>query len=149
MADAQSEGMEPPLTLVQLNHAGMQSSAPFSVARSPLAPAIAPVSGRPSLGQGALAWAVERVLWPTASRAVTDPVEWCKIAVKFADAAACMEEAGWGGVQVHAAHGYLLAEYLSPLVSDIGCSANCRPILIRCHFPEYQVTSLFAFIYSG
>lgn len=58
-----------------------------------------------------------RTLWPVPARPVTDLAEWLDIAGRFVDAAACMEEAGWGGVQLHSAHGYLLAQYLSPLVS--------------------------------
>lgn len=47
----------------------------------------------------------------------------------FVDAAVVAERAGWEGAQVHSAHGYLLAEYLSPLVSyfskqkDVGADA--------------------------
>lgn len=106
-----------PLTLVQLNHAGMQSSATYSLTRMPWVPSVGPVAGRPSVGRGLVAWIIERALWPVAARAVTNPAEWCEIAGKFVDAATAVEDAGWGGVQVHAAHGYLLAEYLSPLVS--------------------------------
>lgn len=94
----------------------MQSSATFGLARAPWVPALAPVSDRPSLGRGPFAWFLERAFWPTKSRAVVDRAEWLDIAGKFVDAAQTMEEAGWGGVQVHSAHGYLLAEYLSPLV---------------------------------
>ena len=39
------------------------------------------------------------------------------IVQQFVVAAKGMEEAGWDGVQLHAAHGYLLAEWMSPLVS--------------------------------
>lgn len=105
-----------PLTLVQLSHAGMQSSPTWSLARPPWVPALGPSSGRPSIGKGLTAWALERVFWPTRSRAVADLAEWLDIAGKFIEAAQTMEEAGWGGVQIHSAHGYLLAEYLSPLV---------------------------------
>lgn len=113
-----ADASEPkPLTLVQLNHAGMQSSATYSFTRAPWVPSVAPIVGRPSVGKGIVAWVIEHALWPVRSRAVTNPAEWCEIAGKFVDAAACVEDAGWGGVQVHSAHGYLLAEYLSPLVS--------------------------------
>jgi 2,4-dienoyl-CoA reductase-like NADH-dependent reductase (Old Yellow Enzyme family) len=35
----------------------------------------------------------------------------------FVGSAKLVEKAGWDGVQIHSAHGYLLAEFLSPLVS--------------------------------
>lgn len=117
LADAPEEGR--PLTLVQLSHAGIQSSPTWGLSRAPWEPAVAPVSARPTLGRGVIAWVFEHVLWPTKSRAVTDLAEWLDIAGKFIDAAAAMEEAGWGGVQLHSAHGYLLANYLSPLVSQM------------------------------
>jgi hypothetical protein len=45
--------------------------------------------------------------------------EWEEIVGLFVSGSEIAEQAGWGGVQVHAAHGYLLAEYLSPLVSSL------------------------------
>lgn len=46
-----------------------------------------------------------------------DSRDWLDIVEMFVASAKVAEEAGWDGVQVHSAHGYLLAEYLSPLVS--------------------------------
>jgi len=65
-------------------------------------------------------------MWPLKSRMITDVQEWLDIVGRFVQAAQGVEQAGWGGVQIHSAHGYLLAEYLSPLV----CSVNLRRFLL-------------------
>ena len=56
------------------------------------------------------------LFWPMASRRLSVD-QWLDVVQRFVGSAKVMEEAGWGGVQIHAAHGYLLAEYLSALVS--------------------------------
>jgi 2,4-dienoyl-CoA reductase-like NADH-dependent reductase (Old Yellow Enzyme family) len=49
-------------------------------------------------------------------RALTDP-EILAIAERFAVAARVAADAGFAGVELHAAHGYLLSQFLSPLVN--------------------------------
>lgn len=69
-------------------------------------------------------WIWGRAMWPVTSRQIVDFDEWEAIAQMFVDAAVTVQKAGYDGVQIHSAHGYLLAEYLSPLVSDLdGCLA--------------------------
>jgi hypothetical protein len=55
-------------------------------------------------------------MWPVISRQIVDFDEWEEIVQMFIQAAVTVQKAGYDGVQLHSAHGYLLAEYLSPLV---------------------------------
>ena len=49
-------------------------------------------------------------------KAMTE-AEILNIIERFANTAALAEQAGFTGVQIHAAHGYLLSQFLSPLVN--------------------------------
>ena len=86
--------------LVQLNHPGRQTNR--FVAGRPVAP---------SEGDAV------KVLFAFAKpRALTgDEIE--DIIRRFADAAVTAEAAGFDGVQIHAAHGYLISQFLSPLTN--------------------------------
>jgi 2,4-dienoyl-CoA reductase-like NADH-dependent reductase (Old Yellow Enzyme family) len=80
----------------QLNHPGRQSN-PLALGHTPVAPSAIPLS----------------LPGAATPRALTaDEIE--DIIERFATAAAVCETAGFDGVQVHGAHGYLVAQFLSP-----------------------------------
>jgi 2,4-dienoyl-CoA reductase-like NADH-dependent reductase (Old Yellow Enzyme family) len=84
-------------TWVQLNHPGRQSNI-LALGHTPVAPSPIPLNL-----PGA---ATPREL---TSAEIDDIIE------RFATAAAVCEKAGFAGVQVHGAHGYLVSQFLSPL----------------------------------
>jgi len=85
---------------MQINHAGRQS--PRRLAREPVAPSAVPIKG--FLGTFAR------------PRALTGP-EIEEIVARFATTAAVAQAAGFAGVEVHGAHGYLISQFLSPLTN--------------------------------
>lgn len=88
---------------MQISHAGRQS--PKSVATEPVGPSAVAVR----LPGGHFG----------APRALTEP-EIENVIARFAHAALTAKAAGFTGVQVHAAHGYLISEFLNPLVNRRG-----------------------------
>jgi 2,4-dienoyl-CoA reductase-like NADH-dependent reductase (Old Yellow Enzyme family) len=82
---------------VQLNHPGRQSN-PLALGHTPVAPSAVALNF-----PGA---ATPRELTPGE---IEDIIE------RFATAATVCETAGFDGVQIHGAHGYLVAQFLSPL----------------------------------
>lgn len=89
---------------MQLNHPGRQT--PRHVNPAPMAPsAVAPVN----LFRRASAFGHPRAM---TEREIEDTV------AAFARAAAVAQRAGFTGVQVHGAHGYLVSQFLSPLTNQ-------------------------------
>lgn len=86
---------------MQLSHAGRQT--PKLVTREPVAPSA--VAVRMPGGQFGK---------PRALRG--DEIE--TLIEKYAYAASVAQETGFDGIQIHAAHGYLLSEFLSPLANQ-------------------------------
>lgn len=85
---------------VQISHAGRQTQK--AVNPSPKAPSAVPL-GLPG-GQFGVPVALTEA-------------EITELVARFATAAVVAREAGFTGVQVHAAHGYLVSQFLSPLVN--------------------------------
>jgi 2,4-dienoyl-CoA reductase-like NADH-dependent reductase (Old Yellow Enzyme family) len=83
--------------VAQINHGGMQCD-----------PQIVPQSVAPS--------AIEADFLKQPAREMTEE-EILLIVQAFADAARRIKEAGFDGVQIHSAHGYLISEFLSPFVN--------------------------------
>lgn len=83
---------------MQINHPGKQS--PRFLSAEPVAPSAIP------LGEG-----LERAFNPP--RALTEP-EILDIIQRFATTARLAKKAGFTGVQIHGAHGYLVSQFLSP-----------------------------------
>ena len=85
------------LLIMQLNHAGKQS--PKMLSPTPLAPSAVPLQG------------FDGFINPP--RALTE-AEIHTLIAQFARSAAIAEKAGFSGVQIHGAHGYLVSQFLSP-----------------------------------
>lgn len=83
---------------IQLNHPGKQT--PKFLTREPVAPSAIP------LGKG-----LEKAFNPP--RELTE-AEILEIIDKFAKSAGLAKQAGFSGVQIHGAHGYLVSQFLSP-----------------------------------
>jgi 2,4-dienoyl-CoA reductase-like NADH-dependent reductase (Old Yellow Enzyme family) len=83
----------------QLNHPGRQTNL-FEVGHTPVAPSAVPLTLPGAATPRALTAA-----------GIEDIIE------RFANAAAVCEAAGFDGVQIHAAHGYLVTQFLSPLTN--------------------------------
>ncbi|WP_040405903.1 NADH:flavin oxidoreductase/NADH oxidase family protein [Amycolatopsis nigrescens] len=87
----------------QLNHPGRQS--PRFLSRQPVAPSAVPFADR---GVRSV-FAKPRALTGSEIEAIID---------RFALAASTFVDAGFAGIQLHGAHGYLISQFLSPLTNE-------------------------------
>lgn len=85
---------------VQISHAGRQTQT--SINKTPKAPSAV----RLNLPGGMFGMPV-----PLTEAEITDLI------ARFANAAVVARDAGFAGVQIHAAHGYLISQFLSPLAN--------------------------------
>ncbi|MDG3142097.1 NADH oxidase [Streptococcus suis] len=84
--------------IVQLNHPGKQS--PKTISKHPVAPSAVPIEGN-----------IQNLFNAPRELSRTEIKE---LITKFAIAADIAKQAGFSGVEIHAAHGYLLNQFLSP-----------------------------------
>lgn len=96
--------------IVQICHPGRQS---FRVAgkRGMFAPTIAPSAVPINIGNGLLERVIATLTWSSPREMTRKDIE--TVIRQFVDTARLMADAGFSGVELHGAHGYLLGE-LSP-----------------------------------
>jgi len=82
----------------------------------------APVSGSSRIAEGGMAYGYledgQPGMVPTTVPRQLTTAEVTRVVGDFADAAANAVEAGFDGVEIHGANGYLLEQFLNPLVND-------------------------------
>lgn len=121
-SDAPATEGRRPLALMQINHAGRQSMR--ASGRGILEPAWAPSANRikvltPSSGSGwkhALGSVLDELAFGTPKAMTLDDI--ARLKTMFKGAALVCQASGFDGVQIHAAHGYQLAAFLSPLTNQ-------------------------------
>ncbi|KAJ8081803.1 hypothetical protein PM082_007649 [Marasmius tenuissimus] len=100
------------LAIMQLSHAGRQSSN-FIGGRLPFVPPLGPSAIPVAPGaSGLLSWLFHRLLFTTPRAMTSSDVE--RTITGFVRGAELAINSGFDGVQLHVAHGYLLAQFLSP-----------------------------------
>ncbi|UNI24251.1 hypothetical protein JDV02_010014 [Purpureocillium takamizusanense] len=98
------------ITIMQINHPGRQSIIGAGT-RSLCAKSIAPSAVPLLLGQGIVPRAISALVFGTPRAMSVDEIR--HVVARFADSARLAAEAGFSGVQIHGAHGYLVAQFLS------------------------------------
>ncbi|GAA5909848.1 uncharacterized protein JCM6883_003114 [Sporobolomyces salmoneus] len=122
-----------PLRVMQLNHPGRQSMRVLT-GRSPFSPALAPSNVPMTAGNGAAGKFAGQLVWGIPKEMTVGDIE--EVIEQFRRGAKLAKETGWDGVQLHASHGYLLAQFLSPRTNlrkdDFGGNGRKRlEILLR------------------
>ncbi|EKG09739.1 NADH:flavin oxidoreductase/NADH oxidase [Macrophomina phaseolina MS6] len=108
-ANASRTGKTP--VIMQINHPGRQS--PLGAGkRSLFAKALAPSPIPMNMGDGFIAKMAVRILFGTPKEMTEEDIK--TVVSQFATAARLAAESGFDGVEVHAAHGYLLCKRIEP-----------------------------------
>ncbi|GAA6022576.1 hypothetical protein JCM10207_006591 [Rhodosporidiobolus poonsookiae] len=99
------------INILQLNHTGRQSMR-FVCGRPDGRAALAPSPVPMTTGPGWLDRYIGRVLFGTPREMGERDVD--EVVEQFVRGARLAKETGWHGVELHASHGYLLAQFMSP-----------------------------------
>lgn len=101
-------------TVIQINHPGRQSplgAGTKGLCEKNLAPSAVPLR----LGDGFLAKLASALVFGTPREMTVAEID--DVVARFARTARISAEAGFDGVEIHAAHGYLLAQFLSAKIN--------------------------------
>lgn len=96
--------------IVQLNHPGRQSTLGAGnrgFFAKTMAPSVVPVN----IGGGFIAKAMSALIFGSPREMTKEDID--RVVGKFAAGAKLAHDAGFAGIEVHAAHGYLLAQFMS------------------------------------
>lgn len=99
------------LAFVQLNHPGRQSPLFAKNTRGFMEKALAPSAVPLDIGRDVLSRVASKVVFGVPKEMSVPEIE--MVVNQFADGALFCAEVGFDGIQIHGAHGYLIAQFLS------------------------------------
>ncbi|KAF8591302.1 FMN-linked oxidoreductase [Ramaria rubella] len=118
-----------PLAIVQLSHTGRQSprfiGGRLGTFRQPISPSSRRVGD--DTKEGLLARLIYKLVFQRPRIVVREDVE--DLVEKFVSAAKLAFEAGFDGVELHGAHGYLISQFLSPKL-NISKDEYAKPLVV-------------------
>ncbi|KAF7325583.1 hypothetical protein MKEN_00407900 [Mycena kentingensis (nom. inval.)] len=115
-----------PLAIMQLSHAGRQSPNMLG-GRAPFAPPWAPSAVRVG-ASGFLSSLLHRLMFQTPLEMSLRDID--TVVDAFVHGARVAAAAGFDGVELHAAHGYLLAQFMSPKSNRRTDAYSCDSLLL-------------------
>lgn len=118
-------------TIVQLNHPGRQTPLGAG-SRGYLEKSVAPSAIPLDFGSSLIQRLASALVFGTPKEMTKEDIS--HVIQRFADSALLASRAGFNGVEIHAAHGYLLAQFLSPRsnkrTDEYGATAKGRARLL-------------------
>ena len=133
-----------PLAIMQISHPGRQ--CPMACTRMEITPVSCTSGTKARLALPGLLGQLCSYLLIRPARELAQTDELATMVQRYAKTAQLAEQAGWDGVEIHGAHGYLLSQFLSPTANhrtdDYGGTAKGRrKLLLQVIAAVRQVTS--------